>query len=134
MTSTESRVRAITTADAPLAIGPYSQAVASGNLVFVSGQLPIDPATGTFVSGGAAEQARQVIANITAILQADGLQLRDVVKTTVLVTDLSDFEAINSVYAENFNGPVLPARATFQVAGLPKAASVEIEAIAVRQP
>jgi len=132
MTSTETQARAIATADAPQAIGPYSQAVATGNLVFVSGQLPIDPATGTFVTGGAADQARQVIANIAAILDVEDLQLKDVVKTTVLLADLSDFEVINSVYAEYFNGAVLPARATFQVAGLPKAASVEIEAIAAR--
>jgi 2-iminobutanoate/2-iminopropanoate deaminase len=130
MTFTEAETRAISTPKAPAAIGPYSQAASAGNFVFVSGQLPLDPATNAFVPGGAAEQARQVILNIAAILGAGGLQLEDVVKTTVLLADLSDFEAVNAVYAANFKGQVLPARATFQVAGLPKGALVEIEAIA----
>jgi 2-iminobutanoate/2-iminopropanoate deaminase len=130
MTPTAPRTRTITTADAPAAIGPYSQAVAAGNFLFVSGQLPLDPGTNKFVPGGAAEQAQQVIKNIAAILSAAGLQLHDVVKTTVLLSNLADFEAVNAVYADGFQGQVLPARATFQVAGLPKGALVEIEAIA----
>lgn len=131
MQNTFTAARALASDKAPAAIGPYSQAVAAGNLVFVSGQLPLDPATGAFVPGGAAEQAGQAIANIEAILEVSGLHLEDVVKTTVLLADLADFEAVNAVYARHFCGSVLPARAAFQVAGLPKGALVEIEAVAL---
>ncbi|GAA3669185.1 RidA family protein [Arthrobacter ginkgonis] len=130
MSNTLTTARAITSPTAPAAIGPYSQAVAAGNLVFVSGQLPIDPATGAFVPGGAAEQAERSIANIKTVLEAAGLGLTDVVKTTVLLADLADFEAVNAVYARHFGSGIPPARSTFQAAGLPKEALVEIEAIA----
>ena len=121
---------AVSTADAPAAIGPYSQAVRAGRFVYVSGQLPIDPATGSIDAQEAAGQALQSIANIESILKAAGLGLADVVKTTVLLADIADFDAVNKVYATRFTGPVLPARAAYQVAALPKAALVEIEAIA----
>jgi len=130
MNTSPTRVRSVSTSNAPAAIGPYSQAVCAGGLLFVSGQLPIDPTTDAFVAGGAAEQAKQSIANISAILESEGLQLSDVVKTTVLLTDLADFQSVNAVYAKHFRGEALPARSTFQVAGLPKGALVEIEAIA----
>lgn len=122
---------AIATADAPAAIGPYSQGTEAAGLVFVSGQLPIDPATGEMPQG-VAEQAAQSIANVEAILKAAGLGLGDVVKTTVLLADIADFAAVNAVYAERFGQPC-PARSAFAVAALPKpGAKVEIEAIAAR--
>ena len=124
------RAEAIATVDAPAAIGPYSQAVRAGRFVYVSGQIPIDPATGQIDAQEAAGQALQSIANIESILKAAGLRLADVVKTTVLLADIADFDAVNKVYAQRFTGPVLPARAAYQVAALPKAALVEIEAIA----
>ena len=130
MSNTCTAARAIVSPKAPAAIGPYSQAVAAGNLVFVSGQLPIDPVTGAFVPGGAAEQAERSITNVRTILEAAGLGLADVVKTTVLLADLGDFEAVNAVYARHFGGSIPPARSTFQAAGLPKGALVEIEATA----
>lgn len=122
--------RTIQTDAAPVAIGPYSQAVAAGGFLFVSGQLPIDPATGAFVPGGAAEQTAQCLANITAILRAAGAEISQVVKTTVYLADIADFAAMNDAYAEVF-GEAAPARAAFEVAALPKDARVEIEAIAV---
>lgn len=133
-------MHAITTTQAPSAVGPYSQAVAtgqstgptSGETVYVSGQIPLDPATGTLVDGGIQAQAERVLTSIGAILAAAGLGYGDVVKTTVLLADINDFAAVNEVYARFFTGPVLPARAAFQVAALPKGADVEIEAIAVR--
>jgi 2-iminobutanoate/2-iminopropanoate deaminase len=126
--------RAIQTDQAPAAIGPYSQAVAAGGLVFVSGQIPLDPATGQLVTGGVAAQAAQAIANLRAILEAAGLSLDDVVKTTVLLADMADFEAVNKVYADHFTAEPRPARAAFQAAALPKGALVEIEAVAVTPP
>lgn len=127
---------AISTTGAPAAVGPYSQGVATGSgpgsLVFVSGQVPLDPATGALVEGGIAEQAEQVLVNLGAILQAAGLGYDDVVKTTVLLADIADFTTVNEVYARYFTGPVLPARAAFAVAALPLGAGVEIEAVAVR--
>jgi len=120
----------IHTAAAPAAIGPYSQAVRLGDLIFISGQTPLVPETGELVSQDIAEQTRQVLANIKAIVEAAGSSMDRVVKTTVLLMDMADFAAMNAVYAEAFPGAVKPARATFQVAGLPKAARVEIEAIA----
>jgi len=120
----------ITTADAPAAIGPYSQAIRVGNLVFTSGQIPLHPQTGDIVGETAAEQARQVLQNLRAVLQAAGASLQNVVKTTIFLTDLSQFAAVNAVYAEFFpENP--PARSTVQVAALPRGVQVEIEAIAI---
>jgi 2-iminobutanoate/2-iminopropanoate deaminase len=121
---------AIDTAAAPAAIGPYSQAVRVGELLFVSGQLPIDPATGEFAGPGVREEAVQSLANARAILAAAGSSMQRVVKTTVLLTDITDFAIVNEAYAEAFTGAVLPARAAYQVAALPKGARVEIELIA----
>jgi 2-iminobutanoate/2-iminopropanoate deaminase len=120
----------ITTANAPAAIGPYSQAIRVGNMVFTSGQIPLHPQTGEIVGETAAEQARQVLHNLRAVLQAAGASLQDVVKTTIFLTDLAQFAAVNAVYAEFFpNDP--PARSTVQVAALPRGVQVEIEAVAV---
>ena len=122
----------INTSNAPAAIGPYSQAVDSGHgLVFVSGQLPIDPATGAFPEGGIKEQTRQSLLNTQAILEAAGLSLANVVKTTVFLADMGDFAAMNEVYATFFSAP-FPARCAFAVKTLPKGALVEIESIAAR--
>lgn len=121
----------VATSNAPAAIGPYSQAVAAGNTLYVSGQLPIDPATGAFAGEDIAAQTRQSLLNLRAILEANGMTMQDVVKTTVLLADIGEFAAMNAVYAEFFSQP-FPARAAFQVAALPKAAKVEIEAIAVK--
>ncbi len=123
--------KAIHTPNAPAAIGPYSQAVCAGNTTYVSGQLPIDPATGEFAGADIASQTRQSLTNVRSILEANGLSMADVVKTTVLLADISEFAAINAVYAEFFAEPY-PARAAYQVAALPKGAKIEIEAIAVR--
>jgi len=120
----------IATESAPRAIGPYSQAVRAGNLIFASGQIPIDPATGEFVSGEIAEQTEQVLRNISAVFEAAGASLNQVVKTTVFLADMDDFTAMNDVYARFF-GEHRPARATVQAARLPRDAKVEIEAIAV---
>lgn len=122
----------IATENAPAAVGPYSQAVEAGGAVYVSGQIPLVPATGQLVEGGIEAQAEQSLKNVGAILQAAGLGYGDVVKTTVLLADIDDFAAVNEVYARFFTGEVLPARAAFQVAALPKGAGVEIEAVAVR--
>ena len=125
-------MKAISTNEAPAAIGPYSQAVDSGaGLVFVSGQLPIDPETGKFPEGGVAGQARQSLLNAEAILHAAGLELADVVKTTVFLADMGDFAAMNEVYASFFTEP-FPARSAVAVKTLPKGALVEIECIATR--
>jgi len=121
---------AIATDTAPAAIGPYSQAVQVGGLLFVSGQLPIDPATGEFAGPGVREEAAQSLANAAAILAAAGTGMDRVVKTTVLLADIADFAVVNEVYAASFGGAVLPARAAYQVAALPKGARVEIELIA----
>ena len=123
--------RVIHTDKAPAAIGPYSQAVEAAGLVFVSGQLPIDPATGAFPGEDVALQTRRSLENIRSILAQAGLKMENVVKTTVLLQHISDFAAMNSVYAEFFTGDC-PARAAFEVAALPKGALVEIEAIAAR--
>ncbi len=120
----------IATDQAPRAIGPYSQAVRAGNVIFASGQIPIDPATGEFVAGGVAEQTEQVMRNITAVLEAAGSGLNQIVKTTVFLADMNDFMAMNEVYARFFP-ETPPARATIQAARLPRDAKVEIEAIAV---
>jgi 2-iminobutanoate/2-iminopropanoate deaminase len=120
----------IATDHAPRAIGPYSQAVQAGDLVFASGQIPIDPATGEFVAGGIAEQTEQVLRNLTAVFEAAGVEMNQVVKTTVFLADMDDFTAMNEVYGRFF-GDAPPARATVQAARLPRDARVEIEAIAV---
>lgn len=121
----------VKTAKAPAAIGPYSQAIAAANTVYVSGQLPIDPATGAFAGEDIVSQTRQSLTNIKAILEEAGMTMADVTKTTVLLADIAEFGAMNEVYAEFFTAPY-PARAAFQVAALPKAARVEIECVAVR--
>jgi len=115
---------------APQAIGPYSQAVRAANLVFASGQIPTDPATGEFVSGGIAEQTEQILRNLSAVLEAAGTSLNRVVKTTVFLVEMSDFAAMNEVYARFFNQEP-PARSTVAAAGLPRNARVEIDAIAL---
>lgn len=120
----------ISTERAPGAIGPYSQAVKAGGLVFCSGQIPIDPATGDFVSGGVTEQTEQVLVNLKAVLLAAGADLGNVVKTTVFLSDMGEFAAMNEVYAKHF-GENKPARATVQAARLPRDAKVEIDCIAV---
>ena len=121
----------IQTPNAPAAIGPYSQAMQAGNLLFVSGQIPIDPATGAFAGEDIATQARQSLTNVKAILEAAGYTCADVVKTTVLLANMEDFATVNGIYAEFFTAPC-PARACFAVKELPKGALVEIEAIACR--
>ena len=123
--------KAVATSAAPAAIGPYSQGVQAGGTVYVSGQLPIDPATGAFSGDDIAAQTRQSLSNIKAILAEAGMTMADVVKTTVLLADIADFAAMNEVYAAFFSAPY-PARAAFQVAALPKGAKVEIEAVAVK--
>ena len=120
----------IATDRAPRAIGPYSQAVRAGNLVFASGQIPIDPATGEFVAGGIAEQTEQVLRNLSAVLEAASSGLNQIVKTTVFLADMNDFTVMNEVYGRFF-GENPPARATVQAARLPRDAKVEIEAIAM---
>ena len=121
--------KAISTAKAPAAIGPYSQAIQVGNLVYTSGQLPIDPATGNFPEGGIKEQTRQSLKNIQAILLEIGLTMASVVKTTVFMADMQDFADMNAVYAEFFAEPY-PARSAVAVKTLPKGALVEIEVVA----
>lgn len=123
---------AIVAEKAPAAVGPYSAAISVGDLVYTSGQIPIDPATSALVAGGVAEQTRQVLANLSAVLEAAGLTLGDVVKTAVFLADMADFAEMNGAYAEFFAEP-FPARSTVAVASLPKDAKVEIEAVAVRQ-
>ena len=121
--------KVLATTKAPAAIGPYSQAIRADKFVFVSGQLPIDPATGEFAGDDIAAQTRQSLTNIQNILASEGLTMANVVKTTVLLKNISDFGAMNEVYASFFESDC-PARAAFEVAALPKAALVEIEAIA----
>lgn len=119
----------IITENAPRAIGPYSQAIIAGNLLYASGQIPIDPATGSIVSGDVKAQAYRVLQNVSAVLAAAKLDFSSVVKTTVFLTDLKDFETVNAVYAEFFSKPY-PARSCVQVAALPKGAKIEIEVVA----
>jgi 2-iminobutanoate/2-iminopropanoate deaminase len=121
---------AICTTDAPQAIGPYSQAIRAGNLLFASGQIPIDPVTGAVVAGDIAAQTRRVFENIAGVLKAAGGSFDHVVKTTVFLADMNDFAAMNAVYGEYFAQPA-PARSTVQVARLPRDARVEIEIVAV---
>lgn len=121
----------IHTENAPAAIGPYSQAVKAGNLLFVSGQIPIDPATGAFAGEDIVTQTRQSLTNVRSILEEAGYALTDVVKATVLLSDMADFAAMNGVYAEFFKTDC-PARAAFAVKELPRGAKVEIEVIAAK--
>ena len=124
-------MKTIATNNAPAAIGPYSQAIEANGFVYASGQLPIDPATGVFPEGGIKEQTRQSLLNAQAILREAGLDLCNVVKTTVLLADIADFGTMNEVYSEFFSQPY-PARSAFAVKDLPKGAMVEIECIAAR--
>ena len=121
--------KVISTVKAPAAIGPYSQAIQVGNLVYTSGQIPIDPATGQFPDGGIKEQTRQSLTNVQAILESAGLTLANVIKTTVFMADMNDFADMNYVYAKFFTEPY-PARSAVAVKTLPKGALVEIEVIA----
>ena len=123
-------MKAVTATDAPAPVGPYSQAVVQGKLLFVSGQIPLDPKTGSLVEGGIEAQTERVLSNLQAILEAAGTSLARVVRTTVYVTDLALFGRINEVYARFFCADPAPARATLQVAALPLGAEVEIDAIA----
>ena len=122
-------MNSIITTKAPGAIGPYSQAIKSGDLVFTSGQLPIDPSTGIFPAGGIKEQTRQSLLNVKAILEEAGLAMSNVIKTTVFLSDMNDFAEMNAVYSEFFSEPY-PARSAVAVKTLPKGALVEIETIA----
>ena len=122
-------MKEISTKKAPAAIGPYSQAIRLGNLVYTSGQIPIDPATGVLVEGGIKEQTRQSLTNVKAILEEAGISMSQVVKTTVFLADMNDFAEMNAVYAEFFTEPY-PARSAVAVKSLPKGASVEIEVVA----
>lgn len=124
-------MNAISTTNAPAAIGPYSQAIEANGTIYVSGQLPINPATGEFAEGDIKDKARQSLTNIKSILAEVGLTMQNVAKVTVLLSDISDFATVNEVYAEFFQAPY-PARSAFAVAALPKGAPIEIEAIAVR--
>ena len=125
-------MKAISSPDEPAAIGPYSQAIHSGDLVFLSGQVPMDPKTGELVTGDIAVQTERVLDNLAAVLGAAGCAFADVVKTTIYLVDLGDFQAVNQTYAKRFSAAP-PARATVQVSALPKGARVEIDAIA-RKP
>ena len=123
--------QAITTADAPAPVGPYTQAVQAGEWLYCSGQIPLDPATGEMVGGGDVEaETRQVLRNLKAVLNAAGTEAAKVVRTTVYLVDLADFQAVNAIYAEMFGSGVSPARACVQVAALPKGSKVEIDCIA----
>jgi 2-iminobutanoate/2-iminopropanoate deaminase len=123
--------RIIATREAPEAVGPYAQAVAVGDMLFCAGQIPLDPSTGALIAGDITAQTQRVLENVAAVLRANGMDFSDVVKSTVFMIDLSQFAAMNVVYASFFSEP-FPARSTVQVAALPKGASVEIEVIAVR--
>jgi len=121
----------ISTAEAPTAVGPYSQAIAAGALVFCSGQIPLGPSSGVLIEGDISSQTKRVLENLAAVLRAHGLTMEHVVKTTVFMTDLANFGEMNTVYAQYFPSDP-PARSTIQVAALPKGANVEIEAIAFK--
>lgn len=125
-------MNAIQTTDAPAAIGPYSQAISEGTLLFTSGQLPIDPVTGELRNGDIVTAARQALSNLRAVLVAGGADMNTVLKTTVFLSDMGNFQAFNKVYAEFFREP-FPARSCVQVAALPRSALVEVEAVAVRR-
>jgi len=119
----------ISTPDAPAAIGPYSQAIRSGNFIFCSGQIPLDPKSGEMVTDDIGAQTRRVLDNISGLLKAEGLSLGDVLKTTIFLTDLGNFQIVNEIYGSYFNNQP-PARSTVQVSALPKGAKIEIEVIA----
>jgi 2-iminobutanoate/2-iminopropanoate deaminase len=119
----------ISTSDAPAAIGPYSQAIRAGSTIYCSGQIPLDPKTGQIISGGIDAQTRRVLDNITALLKAEGLGFGNIVKTTIFLTNLGDFQTVNEVYGSYFKSQP-PARSTVQVSALPKGANIEIEVIA----
>ena len=121
--------KTLSTPDAPAAIGPYSQAIRSSNFIFCSGQIPLDPKSGQMVSEEIDAQTRRVLDNISALLKAEGLSLSDVVKTTIFLTDLGNFQTVNEIYGSYFSNQP-PARSTVQVSALPKGAKVEIEVIA----
>ena len=121
----------VRTGAAPAPVGPYSQAVAHAGLLFASGQIPLDPATGRLVEGDVEAQTRRVLANLAAVLEAGGASLASVVRTTIYLVDLAEFARVNAVYAEHFARDPKPARATVQVAALPLGARVEIDALAV---
>jgi 2-iminobutanoate/2-iminopropanoate deaminase len=123
-------LKIVATENAPKAIGPYSQAVIAGNLVYTSGQIPIDPLTGDIVAGGIDLQTRQVLENVRAILEASGSTLKNVIKSTVFIKNMNDFPIINKIYAEYFIEPY-PARSCVEVAKLPKDVSIEIEVVAI---
>jgi 2-iminobutanoate/2-iminopropanoate deaminase len=126
-------VKPITTTKAPAAIGPYSQAIDAGSgLVVTSGQIALDPATGKLVEGGVRPETEQVMKNLAAVLEAGGCAFTDVVKTTIYLADMADFQTVNEIYGRAFEGTTPPARSTVQVAGLPRGARVEIDAMAVR--
>lgn len=126
-------MEAVASKSAPAAIGPYSQAIKAGNMVFLSGQVPLDPATGELVGGDIAQMTERVLDNLAAVLEAAGCTFADVVRTTIYLVDLADFAVVNATYAKRFReGHPFPARATVQVAALPKGARVEIDAIAIR--
>jgi 2-iminobutanoate/2-iminopropanoate deaminase len=120
----------ISTSEAPAAVGPYSQAVRAGSTIYCAGQIPLDPKSGQIVSGDIAGQTRRVLDNVTAVLKAEGLTFENIVKTTIFLTDLADFQAVNETYGSYFKSQP-PARSTVQVSALPKGANVEIEVIAV---
>lgn len=121
--------KVIATSDAPAAVGPYSQAIALGNLLFCAGQIPLDPASGDLVGTDMTAQTERVCQNIAGVLKANGMTFANVVKTTVFLTDLANFAAMNAVYSKYFSEP-FPARSTIQVAGLPRGSQVEIEVTA----
>ena len=124
-----SELKAVSTDGAPAALGPYSQAIISGDLVFTAGQIALDPTTGELVDGGVAAEAERVLENLSAVLQAAGCSMAHVVKTTVYLADLGDYAAVNKVYGRYFSEPY-PARSAVQMAGLPLGARLEIDAIA----
>jgi len=124
-------MKALNTKNAPAAIGPYSQGIEANGFVYISGQLPVDPQTGAFVEGGIKDLARQSLTNIKNILLEAGLEMGNIVKVTVLLSDINNFGAVNEVYSEFFTAPY-PARSAFAVAALPKGAEIEIEAIAAK--
>ncbi|HUY37366.1 MAG TPA: RidA family protein [Candidatus Binataceae bacterium] len=125
--------RAIETRNAPAAIGPYSQAVVDGSMVYCSGQIGLDPHTGAIVPGGIEAETRRVLANIREVLTAANLEFADVVKTTIFLADFGDFDLVNRIYGEHFERP-FPARSTVQAAALPRNARIEIEVIAMKRP
>jgi 2-iminobutanoate/2-iminopropanoate deaminase len=123
--------KVIASSEAPAAVGPYSQAVAVGDTLYCAGQIPLNPATGELIEGDVTAQTERVLENLGGVLRANGMTYADVVKTTVFLTDLANFAAMNEVYARYFAAP-FPARSTIQVAGLPKGSQVEIEALAIK--